>query len=326
MSIKDRLAAKSAAIGTSPRATGTSDESPFRPKTAPGQLMASLPLLAEKERELKALREQVEQLEKRTGDAAHDVDIATLVERPGRRRILSPQEYDELRANLEVNPLTTPIVYRPLGDGRNEIVSGHNRVAIYRDEFGRSTIRGVVFEGNAKEAEFGSVFANLLAPSLPDYEKFRQFQRLQETLELTRQDIIKVSGLNKQHVSRIFSFDRLPVDALQLIATKPHRIAGHVAEKLAALGTAGDAQLVVKAVKLLIEDESLTEAAAMAAVKEAPRSQASAITAISVGKRKLCDMTVRNGVIGLRFVGKEGQATAAEWSEKIAEFIRNNSQ
>ncbi len=47
MSIKDRLAAKSATIGSSPRVPKTPDDGPTRPKTAPGQLMSSLPFLAE---------------------------------------------------------------------------------------------------------------------------------------------------------------------------------------------------------------------------------------------------------------------------------------
>jgi ParB family chromosome partitioning protein len=46
MSIKDRLAAKAATIGTSPRPQKINEDAPSRPKTAPGQLMASLPLLA----------------------------------------------------------------------------------------------------------------------------------------------------------------------------------------------------------------------------------------------------------------------------------------
>jgi ParB family transcriptional regulator, chromosome partitioning protein len=40
------------------------------------------------------------------------------------------------------------------------------------------------------------------------------------------------------------------------------------------------------------------------------------------GKKKLCDVSVRSGVVGLRFAGKEGGSKAAEWGEKIAAFIR----
>jgi ParB family transcriptional regulator, chromosome partitioning protein len=328
MSIKDRLAAKAATIGNNPRPPRQPDDVPMRPKTAPGQLMASLPLLAEKEREMQALKERIEQLESGVGDnAAREIDISTLVEKPGRRRVLSPDEYKELRDNLAANPLMQPIVYRPMDDGRNEIISGHNRVSIYRDELKRSTIIGVPFDGSDEEAEFGSVFANLLAPSLPDYEKFRQFQRLQETLGLTRQNIVEASGLNKQHISRIFSFDRLPSAALQLIAAKPHRIAGHTAEKLASIAASGNIEGALKAVRLLIEDEKLTEAAAISsATQSVSKPPAAAVTTINAGKRKFCDISVRNGVVGLKFAGKEGQSIATEWSEKIAEFIRSNLQ
>ncbi|AUT58109.1 ParB/RepB/Spo0J family partition protein [Paraburkholderia caribensis] len=323
MSIKDRLAAKAATIGTSPRPQKSNDDTPGRPKTAPGQLMASLPLLAEKEKELQAAIKRIEELEAGGTKDSEEVEISTLIEVPGRRRVLSQQEYAELRANLEANPLVHPIVYRPLGDGRNEIISGSNRVAIYRDDLGRTKIRGVPFVGTDAEVELGAAFSNLLAPSLPDFEKYRQFQRIQQNLGLTQADIIRASGLAQSHVARILSFDNLPAAAKELIASKPHRLGGTAAAKFAALAQQGHELKVTEAIKTLVDSEEMTQERALSLATPArPKGPQSVATTITIGKRKFCDVSIRSGVIGLRFAGKDGDAKAAEWGERIAQFIR----
>ncbi|WP_233890072.1 ParB/RepB/Spo0J family partition protein [Paraburkholderia flagellata] len=275
------------------------------------------------EQELVEARKRIEALESGASAAgAAEIDISTLVEVPGRRRVLSPTEYTELRENLVSNPLIHPIVYRPLGDGRNEIVSGANRSAIYRD-LGRTKILGVPFSGDAKSAELGATFSNLLAPSLPDYEKYRQFGRLQDEFGFTRADIIKASGLSESHIQRILAFDKLPAEARLAIALRPDRLGGNAAEAFAALATAGHGEEVTKAIQALVASETLTQKQAldMAKPKASKPAQAPA-RAISNGKKKLCDVSVRNGVIGLRFAGKESDVSAQEWAAKIEDFIK----
>ncbi|CAG9272526.1 Chromosome partitioning protein, ParB family [Paraburkholderia unamae] len=324
MSIRDRLAAKSSAVGAAPRPQRPDNEVPGRPKTAPGQLMASLPILADKDKELQQALDRIKELESAGTSGAQEVEIATLVEIPGRRRILSEQEFVELRDNLASNPLTHPIVYRPLGDGRNEIVSGNNRVAIYRDQLHRAKIWGVPFTGEPTQIELAALFSNLLAPSLPDFEKYRQFLRIQEHQGLSQAEIIRLSGLAQSHVARILSFDNLPAEAKDLLATNPHRLGGTAAAKFAALTQQGRGAEVTNAIKALIESTEITQERALELAAPAkPKTAAPAAEAIMVGKRKLCDVSVRSGVIGVRFAGKDGGEKAAQWSEKISAFIRS---
>lgn len=324
MSIKDRLAAKAASIGTSPRIQKAGDDPSGRPKTAPGQLMASFPLLAEKERELQSAMKRIEELETAGVGSSQEIAIETLVEVPGRRRVLSEEEYKELRANLESNPLVHPIVYRPLGDGRNEIISGNNRVAIYRDDLNRATIRGVPFNGTDAEVELGAAFSNLLAPALPDFEKYRQFKRIQQNLGLSQADITRMSGLAQSHVARILSFENLPDAAKQVVATRPHKLGGTAAAKFASLAQQGRVEEVTKAINALVNSVDMTQEKALALASPArPKAaQPSAVT-INNGKRKFCDVSVRSGVVGLRFSGKDGEAMAEEWARRIAKFIQS---
>ncbi|AMR78606.1 ParB/RepB/Spo0J family partition protein [Cupriavidus nantongensis] len=273
---------------------------------------------------LEEARQKIESLQQGQGAAgAIELAISSLVEVPGRRRILSPVEYEELRANLAKNKLIHPIVYLPRPDGTNEIVSGHNRVAIYRD-LGRTTILGIPFSGDAKSAELGATFSNLLAPALPDFEKYRQFVRLQEESGFTRSDILEASGLSASHVSRILAFEKLPAAARAAIAMRPDRVGGHAAEEFAAIASSGNAEAVVKAIEALISDESMTQKRALELAKpKLARPAAPAARAIFVGKRKLCDVSVRGGVIGLRFNGKNNEAAVEDWASKIEAFIRS---
>ncbi|XUW93221.1 chromosome partitioning protein ParB (plasmid) [Burkholderia sp. M6-3] len=324
MSIKDRLAAKAASIGTSPRIQKTGDDPSGRPKTAPGQLMASFPLLAEKERELQSAMKRIEELETAGVGSSQEIAIETLVEVPGRRRVLSEEEYKELRANLERNPLVHPIVYRPLGDGRNEIISGNNRVAIYRDDLNRTTIRGVPFNGTDAEVELGAAFSNLLAPALPDFEKYRQFKRIQRNLGLSQADITRMSGLAQSHVARILSFENLPDAAKQVVATRPHKLGGTAAAKFASLAQQGRVEEVTKAINALVNSVDMTQEKALALASPArPKAAQPSVMTINTGKRKFCDVSVRSGVVGLRFSGKDGEAMAEEWARRIAKFIQS---
>ncbi|MFM0572886.1 chromosome partitioning protein ParB [Paraburkholderia caledonica] len=324
MSIKDRLAAKAASIGTSPRIQKAGDDPSGRPKTAPGQLMASFPLLAEKERELQSAMKRIEELETAGVGSSQEIAIETLVEVPGRRRVLSEEEYKELRANLESNPLVHPIVYRPLGDGRNEIISGNNRVAIYRDDLNRATIRGVPFNGTDAEVELGAAFSNLLAPALPDFEKYRQFKRIQQNLGLSQADITRMSGLAQSHVARILSFENLPDAAKQVVATRPHKLGGTAAAKFASLAQQGRVEEVTKAINALVHSVDMTQEKALALASPArPKAAQPSVVTINTGKRKFCDVSVRSGVVGLRFSGKDGEAMAEEWARRIAKFIQS---
>jgi ParB family transcriptional regulator, chromosome partitioning protein len=268
-------------------------------------------------------RQQLEALANSASALAEDVEISSLVEVEGRRRILSAEEYEELRANLAATPLVHPIVYMLRPDGKKEVISGNNRVRIYRDDLKRERIKGVPFQGTQSEAELGAAFSNLLAPALPDFEKYRQFLRMQELSGLSQTDIIRVSGLSQGHVARIFSFTNLPDRAKELIAQRPHRLGGNAAQKFAMLAQNGNPEAVIEAIRKLVANDNLTQEQALSLATPKPPKAASEVITINKGKRKLCDISVRNGVIGLRFNGKEGQAVASEWSEKIADFIRS---
>jgi ParB family chromosome partitioning protein len=313
MGIGDRLLAKTANIGSKPTEAAQPRPLSTEPRTSPGRLMDAQNRINSAQSRIKELESQLEER------AALEVRLDALIEVHGRRRKLTAEQFQELKNNLAQHALATPILVRALPEGRFEIVAGHNRVAAYR-ELGRSTIRANVASIEDGEIEFAAFFSNLLSPSLTDFEKYWNFKRLQELSGLSRAEISESAGLSKSHVTRIFSFDALPEAAKLALAEKPERLGSNAAQKLAALTEAGKSEKVVEAIRRLIEDESFTQDKAVALATEKPRAAAPSSTVVRSGRRKVCEVSTRNGVVGVRFFEKE--ATDAEmWGQRIADFI-----
>ncbi|MFM0351137.1 ParB/RepB/Spo0J family partition protein [Paraburkholderia sp. RL17-347-BIC-D] len=324
MAIGRRLLSQTENIQAKPQTTGNAGAPELGPRTSPGRLLDVQSRINQAEDRWQRAEARIAELEAQAaGQHGEEVEISSLVEVEGRRRKLSPEAYSELRKNLEKNKLATPIIYLPLPGGRREIIAGHNRVAIYR-ELGRSTIRGIPFEGDLRDVELAALFSNLLAPSLPDFEKYLQFVRLQEVSGLSQAEIAESAGLSTSHVSRIFAFDKLPTDAKVALSTKPGRLGSNAALKLVALAQTSEGKAsVVAAVKKLVEDDDISQeqAVAMATPAKPKANQASSPVVIKSGKKKFCEVSTRSGVVGVKFFG-DADGEAAKWSERISNFIR----
>lgn len=288
------------------------------PKTAPGQTMLMQGLLKEAEQDIARLKEQLA-----NATASASIELARLDEVEGRRRKLTPEAYEELKANLASHPLAQPIVVRRKADGRFEILAGHNRASIYR-ELGRLAIPAFVVEVEDASADKVAFFSNLLAPSLPDFEKYWNFKRLAEVSNLTHLELAEAAGLSRTHVYRIMRFDDLPEAAKELLQDAPDRLGSAAAEKLAALAQAGRAAEVTEAVRKLVADPEVTQDAAIAMAKP-PVAQATATLepkTIKKGKLNFCDISVRNNVVGIRFAKQVSAEDAQRWASRFAEFVK----
>jgi ParB family transcriptional regulator, chromosome partitioning protein len=313
MGIGDRLLAKTANVGSKPGEPATPRPTSTEPRTSPGRLMDAQHRINTAQARIKELESQLEER------AAFEVPLDALVEVEGRRRKLTTEQFQELKSNLAQHALATPILVRSLSEARYEIVAGHNRVAAYR-ELGRQTIRANVASIDEGEIEFAAFFSNLLSPSLTDFEKYWNFKRLQELSGLSRTEISESAGLSKSHVTRIFSFDALPEDAKAALAARPERLGSNAAQKLAALTEAGKTEKVIEAVLRLIDDETFTQDKAVAFAAEKPKATPPSMTVVRSGRRKICEVSTRNGVVGVRFFDREISDTE-DWGKRIADFI-----
>lgn len=199
---------------------------------------------------------------------------------------------DALTENLRHNPQSSPVVVRKKADGRYELIAGRHRKAAFA-QLQRQEIAATVIALTDDEAERLVFFDNLLAPALSDYEKYLGFAQRQKSRDSSYADLAKESGWSKSQVARFFSFAKLPVEAVDLLKTRPAALGANAAEKLVGFAKAHPGQ-VTEMVRALVEerttqDEAIRQLGALAASAEAATQDkpSAAPRAAVVGTQKL---------------------------------------
>jgi ParB family transcriptional regulator, chromosome partitioning protein len=155
MSIYDKLGAKTAGI----KARSIDKPAEKTPRTAPGMFLNATQRIDIAEARVEELEAKLKEAE--AGASPREISLDQLHEVPERRRKLTAQQYAELKENLRNNPLVTPITVRKRETGGFEIVSGNNRVAVFR-ELGRTKIPAALLDSDDDQAEINAFYANLL--------------------------------------------------------------------------------------------------------------------------------------------------------------------
>lgn len=168
------------------------------------------------ESELTRVKGELEKAKKEGG--ALEVELDDLVEVAGRRRTLSAEAYAELRDNVRQHELITPITVRVLAGGKFEIISGHNRVAAYR-ELGRGRIKAWPADTDADKIDELAFYANLLHPDLSAFEKYQGLKKIiAQNIGLSHEALADCVGLSRTLVTELLSFDSIPKQALAVLA------------------------------------------------------------------------------------------------------------
>ncbi|WP_157267153.1 ParB/RepB/Spo0J family partition protein [Azohydromonas aeria] len=297
-------------------------------RTAPGAT-----LIHGANQRVEAAQARVRQLEAELADRPPlELPLEALDSVPGRRRRLTAEEYAELRENLRHNPLVHPVVVRPRAGGRFEIVSGENRVAVYR-ELGRTTIRVSVLELGDREVDRAAFFANLLAAPLPDFEKWRGFAREKDSSGATQAELARLAGVPEATLSKLFAFARLPAEVLALIEQRPESIGANCAEELAKVCTTPASVVrAVEAVRLVMEGR-LQQRQAAAHVRSAPRAlkPASSPVRINAGRFRFAELSVGESAVRVNFSAKVDMARVqarmeALLKEMAAELVQESTK
>lgn len=302
MSIYDKLGAKTAGI----KARTIDKPAEKAPRTAPGMFLNATQRIDTAEARVEELETRLREME--AGATSHEIPLDQLHEVAGRRRKLTAQQYAELKENLRNNPLVTPITVRRREAGGFEIVSGNNRVAVFR-ELGKAAIPAALLDSDDDQAEINAFYANLLQSDLSDYEKYLGFKRIiAKHPDLTHAQIAEGAGVSRSFVSQLMAFDDLPTDALSILNDKPNAIGANAAQDLAGLTKRGRASQVVMAIAKvaagqLDQSAAVKEAATdpvvkVAAVRPAPIH-------IKVGRATYCNMQRADKVLRLQFQSAE---------------------
>jgi ParB family chromosome partitioning protein len=232
---------------------------------------------------------------------------------------LSPEEYASLLENLRVNILATPITLRPMGNGRFEAISGHNRLSVFRD-LGRLTIPAFVRDFDDAQAEAGALYANLLQSSLPDFEKWQGFRRLIAVTGKTQAEVAKDAGIDRTLVTKLFAaFESLPPAVISKIAQKPSAVG------LSFLLDIQGKPQVERAVAAMIDEGLSAKDAAKLADEAPPKPVVDRLAPVMInrGNKKFAQVANRPGQMVVRFFDQSAQDSLAA---EIEALIRAKSK
>jgi ParB family chromosome partitioning protein len=330
MSLRDDLKAKSQRAVATMGAAKQSEARDARPVTTPGAVAFMQPTIdALNERVKKAEALNAELVHQLDGQTPRELAIDMLDEVPGRRRRLTPEQFEELKENLRNNPLIHPIGVKALASGRYEIVSGYNRVDAYR-ALGRTTVPINVLDIEADITDRAAFYANLLQPSLPDFEKYLGFRREKERSGASQRELAKLAGLPESTVSMLFAFEGLPTRARELIEDRPDGLGMSCAAELAKLTREGRGDRVVEAVELLLAGKVTQKEAVQHAARHerapAQRLAAAAPVKIKAGRLEFCQYVARGSSLRIDFKleehRNEAQARIAAVLQDLADAAK----
>lgn len=317
MALRDKLLGKSAGIKAQAEAelAKTALQTPSTPRTAIGQASAFQLTIAEKDRELQAMMASKSSIE---------IDITELHEVPGRKRSLTLEQFNDLKGNLANNPLTSPVTVRKREQGGYEIIAGHNRIQAFKD-LGRTKILSVVLDFTDDEADRSAFYSNLLAPSLPDFEKYLGFSERAKKMKFTQEQLADEAGISRQLVGFLLSYDHLPADALTVLheAEDKSILGATAAQKLASLVKLGKQDRVTDAVRKLATGElSQSAAVAYASERNTQKLRKPESIVIRQGKKTFCSISKFTKDLRLSFSSEDDLSD--ELIEKIKMVIQGH--
>lgn len=185
-------------------------------------------------------------------------DIEPHPEQP--RRHFDEDALDELAASIAQRGVIQPVIVRPLGQGRYQLVAGERRWrAAQKAQL--HEIPAIIRELGEREVMALALIENLQREDLNPIEEARAYHRLAEQEGLTQAEIARMVDKSRSHVANIQRLLALPEDVIGLVErgslSMGHARALIGAENASELARgAVDKQLSVRDVERLVRRQS----------------------------------------------------------------------
>ena len=154
-----------------------------------------------------------------------ELPLASIESNPYNSRIkYSSTAIDRLAQSLRTNGQLSVVKVRPSTkhEGQYELVFGHRRVLAAR-KLGWKKIRAEIVNASQEEMINQSLVENFEHEDLSDYEKALIFERMNKEFGRTYEQIGKMLGISKQHVSNYMGMLRL--FSPEVLSSKPELLA-----------------------------------------------------------------------------------------------------
>eukprot|EP00659_Diplonema_papillatum_P019809 gene19810-30503_t len=125
------------------------------------------------------------------------------------RRDMDPQALEELANSIKAQGVMQPIVVRPIGAGRFEIIAGERRWRASQ-QAGKETIPAMVRDVPDETAIAMALIENIQREDLNPIEEAIALQRLQQEFKLTQQEVADAVGKSRVTVSNLLRLIALP--------------------------------------------------------------------------------------------------------------------
>src|SRR5947208_2272008 len=132
------------------------------------------------------------------------------------RRYINEESLSELTDSIRVTGVVQPVVVRPTGGGRFQLIAGERRwLASKRAE--KTTIPAVVREVSNAQAMEITIIENLQREDLNPVEQARAFERLSHEFGLTQEQIAARTGKDRASIANFIRLLKLPKDVQEYL-------------------------------------------------------------------------------------------------------------
>ncbi len=133
------------------------------------------------------------------------------------RRDMDPAALEELASSIKAQGVMQPIVVRPIGGGRFEIIAGERRWRASQ-QAGLDKIPAMVREVPDEAAIAMALIENIQREDLNPIEEAVALQRLQQEFELTQQQVADAVGKSRVTITNLLRLIALPDEIKTLLS------------------------------------------------------------------------------------------------------------
>ena len=133
------------------------------------------------------------------------------------RRDMDPTALEELAQSIKAQGVMQPIVVRPIGGGRYEIVAGERRWRASQ-QAGVDTIPAMVRDLPDEAAIAMALIENIQREDLNPIEEAMALQRLQQEFQLTQQQVAEAVGKSRVTITNLLRLIALPEKVKTLLS------------------------------------------------------------------------------------------------------------
>jgi ParB family chromosome partitioning protein len=134
------------------------------------------------------------------------------------RTHFDPASIASLAASIADAGMVQPLIVRPLGDGRYELIAGERRWRAAR-EAGVQTVPAIVRDEAEAERLQTALIENMAREDLNPVDEARACAALVEDLGLSKEELARRLGRSRSAISNLIRLLDLPDEALELLAS-----------------------------------------------------------------------------------------------------------